>query len=242
MALINVTLPSDGETADASDISSPINTIVSEFNGNIDNANIKTGAAIATSKLASDAGITSGMLGADSVIATKIDWASTGADGGIWWEELGRTTLSSAGDTISVTPVAARKYLMIFVTATATGGTISTHLRFNNDSGTNYAERTSSNGAADGTANTQTSISLQISTGSTPRNTIAFVTNITALEKLVDFRSSGPGSAGGANAPDRKEGLAKWANTADQITRVDVVNAGTGDFAIGSEVVVLGHD
>jgi hypothetical protein len=72
MALINVTLPSDGETADASDISSPINTIVSEFNGNIDNANIKTGAAIATSKLASDEGIVAGMISDAAVTPEKL--------------------------------------------------------------------------------------------------------------------------------------------------------------------------
>jgi hypothetical protein len=45
----------------------PINTIANEFNGNIDNANIKSGAAIATAKLASDAGITAGMIGTGAI-------------------------------------------------------------------------------------------------------------------------------------------------------------------------------
>jgi hypothetical protein len=40
----------------------PVNTITNEFNGNIDDSNIKIGAAIATAKLATDAGITRGML------------------------------------------------------------------------------------------------------------------------------------------------------------------------------------
>lgn len=72
MALINITTPSDGETADASDVATPLNTIVSEFNGNIDNANIKTGAAIATSKLATDAGIVTGMLADGTVTSSKL--------------------------------------------------------------------------------------------------------------------------------------------------------------------------
>ena len=45
----------------------PINEIADEFNGNIDDANIKANAAIATSKLASDNGITSGMLSTTAI-------------------------------------------------------------------------------------------------------------------------------------------------------------------------------
>lgn len=57
--------PSQVNTGDAivKDLwNNPINTITNEFNGNIDNANIKVGAAIATSKLAADAGITAAMI------------------------------------------------------------------------------------------------------------------------------------------------------------------------------------
>lgn len=52
MATINVSLPSDGDTIDAADYNTPVNTIVNEINGNLDNANIKSAAAIAGSKLA----------------------------------------------------------------------------------------------------------------------------------------------------------------------------------------------
>lgn len=64
MATISVSLPSDGTTADAADYNTPITTIVSEINGGLDNANIASGAAIATSKLADDSGITSGKVAA----------------------------------------------------------------------------------------------------------------------------------------------------------------------------------
>lgn len=52
MGTVNVSLPSDGTTADAADYNTPITTIVNEFNGNIDNNNIKSAAAIDGSKIA----------------------------------------------------------------------------------------------------------------------------------------------------------------------------------------------
>lgn len=52
MAIINVSLPSDGQTIDASDYNTPITTIVNEINGGLDNDNIASGAAITGSKIA----------------------------------------------------------------------------------------------------------------------------------------------------------------------------------------------
>lgn len=52
---ISVSLPSDGTTADVADYNTPINTIVTVINGNLDNANIATGAGISTDKIADDA-------------------------------------------------------------------------------------------------------------------------------------------------------------------------------------------
>ena len=52
MATISLTLPSDGQTIDASDVNNPFNTIAAEVNGNLDNSNIKAGAAIERSKIA----------------------------------------------------------------------------------------------------------------------------------------------------------------------------------------------
>jgi hypothetical protein len=69
MGTVSVSLPSDGTTADVTDVNTPITTIVNEINGNLDNNNIKSGAAIATSKLATDGGIVKGMLGTDSSYA-----------------------------------------------------------------------------------------------------------------------------------------------------------------------------
>lgn len=72
MANISVSLPSDGETIDVADYNTPITTIVNEFNGNLDNSNIATAAAIAGSKLA-DGAITNAKLS-----------TSSGEIGGAW--------------------------------------------------------------------------------------------------------------------------------------------------------------
>jgi len=51
MGTVSVSLPSDGQTIDAADYNTPINTIVSEINGNLDNSNIASDAAIDRSKI-----------------------------------------------------------------------------------------------------------------------------------------------------------------------------------------------
>lgn len=163
----------------------------------------------------------------------------SGTTSTVWWEELGRTTLGSAGDTISVATVAARRYLNILIYGI--GPNITTALRFNNDSGNNYSRRNNTNGAE--TTNTSESSGVVASAANVTHDFISVeVINISTQEKLYISETSSPGAAGAATAPNRKEVSGKWANTSSQITRVDAINSGTGDFAIGSEVVVLGHD
>lgn len=55
MGLITLTTISNGQTGDAVPVNNNFTTLVNEFNGNIDNNNIKPGAAIAISKIAAEA-------------------------------------------------------------------------------------------------------------------------------------------------------------------------------------------
>ncbi len=240
MGTVSFTPPTDGSTADAADVVTPLNTIYNEFNGNIDNANIKSAAAIATSKLADDAGITTAKIGTDAVTAAKIDWASTGANGGIWWEELGRTTLNSTNATLSVT-VPARNYLHIRCMVIGTATTISPILRFNSDSSTNYSYRSSSNGGADATSTSQTSIPLVVFTGASWHAYDIDIVDYSAVEKVAFIQILTNYTAGAGNVIDRREIVAKWANTSTQITSVSITTAAS-TFASGSELVVLGHN
>lgn len=241
---------SPNTTATSSEVNSDFDTIYNEFNGNIAAANLATD-AVTTSKIAdsnvttakiADSNVTTAKINADAVTATKIDWASTGADGGIWWEELGRTTLGSAGDTISLTSIPARKYLQIKVIISNTGGNVSVGIRFNNDTGNNYASTINSNGATDVDTTSDNEVLITGSSNIIFQILTIDLVNIATFEKkLSGFRVQG--TAGAANAPGIAMLGGKWANTTDQVTRVDIVNlAGAGDFASGSEVVVLGHN
>lgn len=184
--------------------------------------------------------ITTASIQADAVTATKIDWASTGADAGIWWEELGRATLGTAGDSLSIT-VPARKYLYMIVVLQSTGGTIAANLRFNSDSGSNYARRRASNGAADSTSTSADNLTTIETAGTEDLYGHFHLQNIaTKGKKLVGEWNVSSDSAGAA--PGRTEFIGKWGNTTDQATTITFTNTGTGDYAIGSEIVVLGHN
>lgn len=156
----------------------------------------------------------------------------------IWYEELGRTTLGSSGDTITVSSIPARKYLRIMI-ITVTSGATTPILRYNNDSGANYALRYGLDNSFS-TAVSSTSIG-NLSTGSDSAWVVLDVINIATLQKMSLGRSIyGTNSAG--VAPHSLTFESVWNNTSAQISRVDVTNASAGDFASGSAVVVLGHD
>lgn len=170
------------------------------------------------------------------VSKTRIDFNS-----GVWWEEIGRTTLSSLGDTITVSSLPARKYLRVLVSVLGSG-TVDINLRFNGDTGNNYSRRRSDDGAADSTATNGNGIGLGVpTTGSSYFATLDLI-NIANIEKVVNFESYRPGTPGAAAAPSRAEGLGKWVNTAALVNSIILFNVSGGDYAIGSEVIVLGHD
>lgn len=167
---------------------------------------------------------------------------SSGTASTIWWEELGRHTLSGGADTLSVASFSARKFLKIILIALPTGGTINTQLRFNSDSGNNYNWRQSSNGGADSSTTTTSVAFLSASTGAFPMFSELLVINISAQEKLGIGQTVEQNTAGAGNATNKVENSFKWANTSAQISTVACLNTGTGDFASGSSLVVLGHD
>ena len=151
-----------------------------------------------------------------------------------------RFVLATAGDTITVDNLPARKYLTVFASLLNTGGTISATVRFNNDSGANYARRLSTNNSADSATGSLTSLVLSSSLAA-PCFLVMDIMNIAAQEKYLQSQATAA-TSGAGNAPQRDESHSKWANTSTQISRIDLINVGTGDYAIGSEVVVIGHD
>lgn len=161
-----------------------------------------------------------------------------------WWEELGRTTLGSAGDTITVNGFAAKEFLMILMNGVASGGTLDTNIILNNDTGANYAAQYSASHGAQTAAPSISSIPCEsgstISGGS--ESVVLYMYNPSSADKVAQFKGIQQ-NAGltAASVPLVLDVQFMWNNTG-QVTRIDWRNAGTGDFAIGSEVIVLGHD
>lgn len=164
---------------------------------------------------------------------------------GFGLQEIARTTLSSASDTITVSSIPTKKYLFIKAVLIPTGGNITGTLKLNNDTGTNYTIRYADNFAGGGSA----SLTSQSPTGWADNGT-AFnvlvaeikIANLAIYEKMAVGTIWGGNVVGAANATNIRYWSGKWTNTTDQINRVDIINFGTGDYAAGSEVVILGHN
>ena len=170
--------------------------------------------------------------------------AAGGAVGG--WVELGRTTLGSAGDTISVSSLADKRYYMVLSDLWASGANINVHARLNNDSGSNYAQRESTTGGADATATNQTELPIDALSIKGTVFGVSYLANLSSKEKLWISHDVGNddtfGSPVASTAPYRTEAYAKWANTSNAVNRIDVINTGSADFRSGSEAVILGWD
>ncbi len=166
---------------------------------------------------------------------------ASGAAGVGGWVELGRTTLGTAGDAVDVTSLADKRYLMV-LGSMLPSGTIQTRVRENSNSGSVYAHRYSLNGAADGALASQAGVFLHNADAAVPNFSVGYCANLSTKEKLNLTHYVGQSTAGAANAPVRSENAWKLADTANPISAINYYNAQTGDFAIGSEVVVLGWD
>ncbi len=163
----------------------------------------------------------------------------SGSVGG--WVEVGRTTLGSAGDTISVGSLADKRYYMILCDIQQVTSNIRSATRLNADTGSNYATRDSENGGADSTA---TSGSYIKNSGSltTPMFNVQYLSNLSTKEKLMLSHNVGQQTAGASNAPSRMEAVGKWANTSNAISTIAQYNDQGGSYNTNSEVVVLGWD
>ena len=207
-----------------------------------DDGTLKAGAVDNAAVLASNVVETPKIKNAN-VTATKIDWASTGANAGIWWEEIGRTTLGTAGDTITVSGLPTRKHLRVIMVCSASGGTVDSSLRFNNDSGSNYRVSYTVTSAPGSNVDTAPVTQVPIETATVSSGEVQICTmdivNVSTWGKQYKYETS---TGVAASAVTWLSGYGKWANTSDPISRIDLTNTGTGDFAIGSEIVVLGHN
>ena len=117
------------------------------------------------------------------------------------WVELARTTLGSAGDTISVASLPDKRYYMVLGDYIPTGGNVNGTHRYNNDSGSNYANRYSDNGGADGTGTSSTEVWCNPQEDDHHLFGVSYISNLAGKEKLVLFNGANANSTGASNAP-----------------------------------------
>jgi len=158
------------------------------------------------------------------------------------WKEIGRSTLTSAGDVLDTGTITAKDNLMLLIIGYKSGNGQIEDLRFNGDTGSNYAARFCETGTSDWTEVSADSIELGIDSED-DEFAVLNVRNIAGKEKLVIGHTvARQGGTGTGTAPTRLEVVGKWANTSNQITRVTLTNPHSGNLDTGSELVVLGCD
>lgn len=162
-------------------------------------------------------------------------------------EQLCQNTLIANATSISCGAFTARQHLLVTIEYRTQTNTMVEGIRFNSDSGTNYATRSSSNGGADSTGTSLTQCTLR-GGGSFANNDRGlmeyWIYNNQAGDRksmIGDIVAGGDTSAG--TAPIRIEQACKWDNTSAQITTIQLMRvSGSGSYASGTEITVWGYD
>jgi hypothetical protein len=161
------------------------------------------------------------------------------------WVELARTTLGSTTDTITVSSLADKRYLMFLFNDLTNDTRTSAALRFNSDTGTNYSTRRSRDGGSDVTSINSTAIGVRDNShGYDDGFSVGYISNFASKEKLLISHFGGEASypSGTSIAPRRQETVGKWTNTSSAISALTMNNGESGSYYSGTEIVVLGWD
>lgn len=163
------------------------------------------------------------------------------------WSKNGTPdTLSGTGDTLQITDLTAYKFNVFLTHGITSGGQVVVRGHFDSDTGNNYSSRTMDNG---GTEETDVSIAyVRMAAGIGPSGSdsflVTYVSNIDGEEKLVISFIANTLSSGAGYAPYRGEAVCKYndGGSNPQFTAFDANNAGSGDFAAGTNLTAIGTD
>jgi hypothetical protein len=215
------------------------NTITVDFNGTDNNFCTSTGTGEPICESANN--INSAIAGTGITIADTTGDLTFTNSGVI---QLCSATASGGETSLTCTfsTSANVKAFTVYATISSSGTTDNWGLRLNADSGTNYAQRTSSNGGADNTATSQTSIlPSQLSQNQIYYYYFSCLEPISSQEKHCIGGMRSTSGTGAGNAPARVEIVAKWANTSSVVTSIQWVRtAGTGTMNANSNIIVWG--
>jgi len=158
------------------------------------------------------------------------------------WGKAGTTTSTGTVSTIDVSISTSSEFYQIIFNV---GGTIGQNgaVRSGNstiDTGSNYAYRSSRNGASDGTAvNNSVGMRVNDNAGSSPNFVVAYMVNISGEEKLLIAHTVERMSAGAGTAPNRNEAVGKHAFTSNPI---DIIQMNQANMASDTNLTILGSD
>jgi len=157
-----------------------------------------------------------------------------------FWTELASVSATS-GTSLSTGVFTAKKYLWVqaYIKSTSTAS----RWRVGNttiDTGNNYSERGSFDGASDFTDTSRDRFAWTIDLG-LPEFLNFFIVNVSSKEKLFTGNLVAQNTAGASTAPRRLEFAGKWANTSNQINNIQYVNLGSGSIT-SAEIKVWGSD
>ena len=173
------------------------------------------------------------------VLGCDDDEADSGTN---FFQELANpTNLASAGDTLNSGTFTAKDYLLVNVFRTRSGS-VNSRVQFNGDTGSNYAHRNfgaSNSYGNDGETDGGTSIHSHALTSHDSFTTYIMV-NKASREKQMIISEVNRNTAGAGNAPDRIKAVAKWANTSNAITSINVLNTDSGNLDVGTSIRVWG--
>ena len=175
---------------------------------------------------------------------TKLELTATGfADADAFGTSVTKLQASNTGisDADAFGTFTAKKYLWIEFSGVGSNSSSYPRLRFNNDTGNNFAYRQSADGGGDNTQTSQNHTNTTGNVGAFNHYFNSFVVNKSDKEKLVITQGVDSNTAGAGNAPRRREVVGKWANTSDSITSVQVVDLGSHNFS-SARLKVWGSD
>lgn len=154
---------------------------------------------------------------------------------------IGFKILPAAADVITVEGLPPCKRLVIVIDLIASGSINLNGLTFNKDTAANYSRQTQNNAFAAADTTAASTLRLDGGDATENRHVVIEISNLPDQEKIGIAEMVESGGAGAANAPDFVNNWIKWANTKQQITRIDVTNTASGSYAAKSSVKVFGE-
>ena len=121
---------------------------------------------------------------ATTIVNTYTSFPATGSVGG--WVEVGRTTLACAGDTITVSCLADKRYYMV-LTDIIPCGNVREIMRVNSAAGTSYSHRDSANGAADAIKTSRCSLEFGKNSEATTAFSVGYWSNLSSHENTCVY-------------------------------------------------------